>query len=68
MGNENNESEIKEMARLLRNQKAKEWRDKNKEKVKESNQKYWEKKAKEFLESKISTLDINVVKERKAND
>ena len=41
---------IEEKARILRNQKAKEWRDNNKEKVKEINKRYWLKKAKQELE------------------
>ena len=43
---------IEEMARKMRNQKAKEWRDKNKEKVKEINRRYWINKAKKELEKK----------------
>lgn len=44
--------EIEEMARRLRNKKAKEWRDKNKDKVKEINKRYWIKKAKKELMNK----------------
>ena len=33
--------EIEEIARKIRNQKAKEWRDNNKDKVREINKKYW---------------------------
>lgn len=43
---------IEEVARKMRNQKAKEWRDKNKEKVKEINKRYWLNKAKKELEKK----------------
>ncbi|MCI8444630.1 MAG: hypothetical protein HFJ37_05750 [Clostridia bacterium] len=43
---------IEEMARKMRNQKAKEWRDNNKEKVKEINKRYWINKAKKELEKK----------------
>ncbi len=43
---------IEEMARKMRNQKAKEWRDNNKEKVKEINRRYWINKAKKELEKK----------------
>lgn len=43
---------IEEIARQLRNQKAKQWRDKNKDKVKEINHKYWINKAKKELEKK----------------
>ena len=41
---------IEEIARQLRNKKAKQWRDNNKDKVKEAQQRYWLKKAKEELE------------------
>lgn len=41
---------IEEIARKIRNQKAKEWRDNNKEKVKEINKRYWLNKAKKELE------------------
>ena len=43
---------IEEVARRIRNQKAKEWRDNNKEKVKEINKRYWLNKAKKELEKK----------------
>lgn len=43
---------IEEIARKMRNQKAKEWRDNNKEKVKEINRRYWINKAKKELEGK----------------
>ena len=42
-------NEIEEMARKLKNQKAKQWRDNNKEKVKEINKRYWINKAKKEL-------------------
>lgn len=41
--------EIEELARQLRNQKSKEWRDNNKDKVKAINQRYWINKAKKQL-------------------
>ena len=41
---------LEELARQIKNQKAKEWRDNNKEKVKEINKRYWLKKAKKELE------------------
>ena len=44
-----NVEEIKEIARKIRNERIKEWRAKNKDKVRESNKRYWEKKAREFL-------------------
>ena len=40
---------IEEIARKLRNKKAKEWREKNKDRVKAINKRYWEKKAKQYL-------------------
>ena len=43
------EKNIIEVAKKLRNQKAKEWRDKNKEKVRQIHKRYWEKKAQEYL-------------------
>lgn len=42
--------EIEEIARKIRNQKAKEWRDNNKDKVREINKKYWINKAKKEIE------------------
>jgi hypothetical protein len=44
--------ELEEIARKLRNEKAKKWRDNNKEKVKEINKRYWLNKAKKVLENK----------------
>ena len=44
--------EIEEMARRLRNEKAKKWRDNNKDKVREINKRYWINKAKKELEKK----------------
>lgn len=43
---------IEEIARKLRNEKAKKWRDNNKEKVKEINKRYWLNKAKKELEKR----------------
>ena len=43
---------MEEIARKIRNQKAKEWRDNNKEKVKEINRRYWLNKAKKQLQMK----------------
>jgi len=43
------EKKIEELAKKIRNQKIKEWRAKNKDKVKEANKRYWEKKAREYL-------------------
>lgn len=41
---------LEEIARKMRNKKAKEWRDNNKDKVKEINKRYWLNKAKKELE------------------
>lgn len=43
------DNELQEIARTLRNEKAREWRHKNKDKIKEINKRYWLKKAKEKL-------------------
>ena len=43
---------VEEVARQLRNQIAKEWRKKNKDKVKEINRRYWINRAKKELEKK----------------
>lgn len=43
---------IEETIRQLKNAKAKEWREKNKEKVKEINHRYWINRAKKELEKK----------------
>ena len=48
-------SNIEELARKIKNQKAKEWRDNNKDKVKEINKRYWINKAKSLLQ--IGKLD-----------
>jgi hypothetical protein len=42
--------ELEGVVRKLKNQKAKEWRDKNKEKVKEINKNYWFRRARKELE------------------
>lgn len=44
--------ELKQLAKQIKNQKAKEWRDKNKDKVKAINERYWLNKAKLKLEQK----------------
>ena len=44
-----NDKKPQEIARSIRNEKVREWRDKNKDKVKEINQRYWLEKAKEKL-------------------
>ncbi len=45
-----NLKELEEIARQLRNKKARQWRANNKDKVRETNKRYWLKKAKEELE------------------
>lgn len=45
----NNEEKTIELAKKLKNEKAKEWARKNKDKVREINKRYWLKKAKEKL-------------------
>lgn len=42
--------DLEEIARKIRNKKAQEWRDNNKDKVKEINKRYWLNKAKKELE------------------
>ncbi len=46
------ELELLEMARKIKNKKAKEWRDNNKDKIREINKRYWLNKAKKQLEMK----------------
>lgn len=41
--------ELLEMAKKMKNEKSKEWARKNKDKVREINKRYWLKKAKEKL-------------------
>ena len=41
--------ELHDLARKLKNEKSKEWARKNKDKIKEINKRYWLKKAKEKL-------------------
>ena len=43
------DKKLQEIARSIRNEKVREWRHKNKDKVKENNKRYWLKKAKEKL-------------------
>lgn len=45
-------NEIEEMVRKLKNEKAKQWREKNKDKVKEINKRYWINRAKKELKKK----------------
>ena len=41
--------ELLEMAKKMKNEKSKEWARKNKDKVREINKRYWLKKAKEKI-------------------
>ena len=43
------QEDLEALVKKLKNQKAKEWRDKNKEKVKEINKNYWLRKAEKEL-------------------
>ena len=45
-----NDVQLQDIAKKLRNEKAREWRLKNKEKIKDINKRYWLKRAKEYLE------------------
>lgn len=45
-------NDLEELARKLRNEKAKKWRENNKDKVREINKRYWINKAKKQLEEK----------------
>lgn len=45
-------AEQKEKARQARNQYAREWRAKNKDKVKASNARYWERQAQKLMDGK----------------
>lgn len=47
--NMNKEEKIIELAKKLKNEKAKEWARRNKDKIREINKRYWLKKAKEIL-------------------
>lgn len=41
--------DLEKVVKKIKNQKAKEWRDKNKDKIKAINKRYWEKKAREYI-------------------
>lgn len=47
---ENNKELIDKTIRKIQREKAKQWRDNNKDKVKEINRRYWINKAKKLLE------------------
>lgn len=48
---------LSEKARKMRNEYAKNWRANNKDKVAESNRKYWEKKAQELEEKERGVVN-----------
>ncbi len=48
--------QLEKIARQIKNQKAKEWRDNNKDKVKAINERYWLNKAKKELEKDCSLV------------
>ena len=50
----NESKDIVNLAKELKNQKAKEWRAKNKDKVREINKRYWLNKAKKELSKKTN--------------
>lgn len=47
-----NNSELKEIVAEMRREKARIWRQNNKEKVKQINERYWLKKAQKVLEER----------------
>ena len=52
IGGEKMDKEILNIIRQLKNEKAREWRKKNPEKVREISRRYWINKAKKELEKK----------------
>ena len=50
----NSEMNLQELAKKLKNENAREWRRKNKDKVKAINQRYWINKAKKLKEEEKS--------------
>ena len=46
------ETNLEELARQIKNEKAREWSKKNRDKVKAINHRYWLKKARELLEER----------------
>ncbi len=48
---------LSEQAKKLKNEYARKWRENNKEKVAESNRKYWEKKAQELEEKERGVVN-----------
>lgn len=53
----NDSKKIEETAKKIRNEIAKEWRKKNKAKVREINNRYWLNRAKKVLESEEQKND-----------
>lgn len=53
--------EIERVAKELKNKNAKEWRDRNKEKVKQINHNYWLRKAKRQLEAEKTKKESRVM-------
>lgn len=53
----NEESEMIELARKIKNERAREWSRKNKDKVREINKRYWLKRAKKALEERKKEME-----------
>lgn len=56
-----NSKELERVAKELKNKNAKEWRDKNKEKVKQINHNYWLRKAQKQLEAEKTKEESGVM-------
>ena len=52
----NEEAKMIELAKKIKNKKAREWARNNKDKVREINKRYWLKKAKEILEEENKNI------------
>ena len=52
-----NNSELKEIVAEMRREKARIWRQNNKEKVKQINERYWLKKAQKVLEERKKEME-----------
>lgn len=48
---------MNDMAKAARNEYARKWREKNKDKVKAAHERYWEKKAREAEEMEAKSLE-----------
>ena len=53
------EEKMIELAKKIKNKKAREWARNNKDKVREINKRYWLKKAKEILEEENKNIGGN---------